>query len=60
MPEGKKSGGLYMDDDVWNGIAQLAERDKRSFNSYVNIVLRNHWEKNRSKLKPVKLVKRSA
>lgn len=51
---GKKSGSIYLDEDVHNSIKQLAQEDKRSFNSYVNIVLRKHAEKN----KKLKLVKR--
>ena len=47
MPEGKRSGGLYLDEEVWDGIQELAEKDNRSFNSYVNLVLRKHWEKNK-------------
>ena len=56
MPEGKRSGGLYLDEEVWDGIQKLAEKDNRSFNSYVNLVLRLHWEKNKKR----KLIKRSA
>lgn len=59
MPEGKTTSGLYMSDDLRSGLRQLANLEKRSFNSYVNIILKAHYEKEKKQLKKT-LVKRRA
>ena len=42
----KKKVSITLDEDIINRIKSIAENDDRSFSQYVNLVLREHLEKN--------------
>lgn len=47
MTEGKKTRTIYVDEDAHNGMVKLAKEDSRSFNSYVNLLFKNHVKENK-------------
>ena len=44
----KKKVSITLDEDIIHRIKSIAEKDDRSFSQYVNLVLREYLEKNRS------------
>lgn len=53
MLEGKKGKSIYLDEEDSDNLEKLAKEDNRSFNSYVNMLFKNHLEKH-NKLSLVK------
>ena len=44
----KKKASITLDEDVINRIKSIAEEDDRSFSQYVNLVLKEYIETNRT------------